>query len=228
MLTHRIWLAASVSIGVHIGLFALLSQAQAMPKVTLPPQAIAISVAMTTAARPTQAVQPPAPQPEPPKPQVKRKPEVVKKPVPAKKAQVKQVKQKQSVRKAPTPAKTVEPTPSTQAAKPVTPAHDTRAPKIGPKPVVAQQEHYPARYRGAQPAPEYPRLARRRGLEGTCIIEVVMNTRGDVIRLALKQSTGHSMLDNAALNAVRNWKFIAPTGISGPSKALVPVRFTLT
>lgn len=56
-----------------------------------------------------------------------------------------------------------------------------------------------------------------------------MDTQGEVITLALKQSTGfHNTLDQAALAAVKNWKFIAPTGIAGSSKALVPVRFELT
>lgn len=55
-----------------------------------------------------------------------------------------------------------------------------------------------------------------------------MDTRGEVITLALKQSTGHAILDQAALAAVKNWKFIAPTGISNASKALIPIRFKLT
>ena len=233
---QRIWLAATASVGIHIGLLAWFTQAQATPKATLPsviPIAVAFAAVpvapapaqppaakalnQTSAMKQTSANTEPKPRREPPK-----KPPVAKKqppkpqtsrPAPAKPAQARRPSEAKM-------APSAQPTPNNAAqlhtARPATPA------------TAVPQEHYPARYRGAQPAPDYPRLARRRGMEGTCIIEVVMSPRGEVIRLALKQSTGHTLLDNAALDAVKQWKFVAPSGVDGPSKALVPVRFKLT
>ena len=48
------------------------------------------------------------------------------------------------------------------------------------------------RYR-ENPVPKYPRMAKRRGLEGTVIIEVLVNTQGSVNDLRLYKSSGHSM-----------------------------------
>lgn len=79
------------------------------------------------------------------------------------------------------------------------------------------------------PEPEYPPLARRRQQEGTVILEVLVTSAGTVGGLAVHQSSGHSLLDEAALNGVKGWRFVP--GRRGAAavamQVLVPVRFGL-
>jgi protein TonB len=79
------------------------------------------------------------------------------------------------------------------------------------------------------PPPKYPRLAKRRGLEGVVLLEVFVDILGSVKELRIFNSSGHSVLDRAALTAVRRWKFRSGT-VAGASKEMwvkVPVRFQL-
>lgn len=79
------------------------------------------------------------------------------------------------------------------------------------------------------PPPKYPRMARRRGLQGVVTIEAKVNNRGTVDELRLFSSSGHRVLDKAALRAVRAWRF-SPGTVGGRAQSMwvkVPVRFTL-
>jgi periplasmic protein TonB len=57
------------------------------------------------------------------------------------------------------------------------------------------------------PPPEYPPAARRRGYAGTVMMEVFVDREGKVRDLRLVQSSGHAMLDRAAMRAVKGWMF---------------------
>ncbi len=89
------------------------------------------------------------------------------------------------------------------------------------------QEAYP-RYRLNEPPP-YPRLARKRGQQGTVILGVLVNREGRVDDLQVEESSGYGLLDRAALKAVRKWRF--EPGRRGDVKVTmrvrVPVTFTL-
>ena len=77
--------------------------------------------------------------------------------------------------------------------------------------------------------PEYPPLARRRGLEGQTLLRVDILTSGESGAIAVVSSSGHAVLDNAALAAVRRWKFV-PAGEGAHEAAAyveVPVSFQL-
>lgn len=79
------------------------------------------------------------------------------------------------------------------------------------------------------PPPNYPRLARRRGFEGTVLLEALVTTSGRVADLRLIESSGHRILDKAAFKAVHNWRF-TPGNLAGKPHEMrvrVPVRFTL-
>lgn len=58
---------------------------------------------------------------------------------------------------------------------------------------------------GRYPSLEYPLLARIRHWDGKVIIEFITNSNGRVNSFILVQSTGHEVLDQAAVNAVRGW-----------------------
>ena len=51
--------------------------------------------------------------------------------------------------------------------------------------------------------PNYPRQARRRGVEGVATYEVWLDAEGKQIKQALVNSSGALMLDNAALDAIK-------------------------
>jgi len=59
------------------------------------------------------------------------------------------------------------------------------------------------------PPPDYPRLARRRGWEGSALIELTLAADGRVTTAVIVDSTGRDVLDDAALEAVRTWRFVA-------------------
>lgn len=84
------------------------------------------------------------------------------------------------------------------------------------------------RYR-ENPPPTYPELARRRQMEGTVVVEALVNGRGRVDGLNVHASSGYHLLDDAALKAVRNWLFEPGKkgGVPMAMSVLVPVRFAL-
>lgn len=76
-------------------------------------------------------------------------------------------------------------------------------------------------------APAYPEVARRIRREGIVILEVVIDERGEVGSARVLRSV--DLLDDAALEAVRRWRF-APARLNGspiPIVMTVTVAFTL-
>ena len=74
--------------------------------------------------------------------------------------------------------------------------------------------------------PIYPRTARRRGWEGEVLLLVQVNKTGQVLNAQISRSSGHNILDQAALKAVRDWHFHAARLNDQPVKTevIVPVR----
>ena len=79
------------------------------------------------------------------------------------------------------------------------------------------------------PLPEYPRIARKRGYQGTVVLEVLVDQNGRVGDLRLFTSSGYSILDRKAMASVKRWLF--EPGMKGDKKVdmwvRVPVRFEL-
>lgn len=78
-------------------------------------------------------------------------------------------------------------------------------------------------------APRYPRLAQRKGIEGTALYEIWLNENGKQIKQELITSSGAQVLDEAALSAIRDWQF-SPQLIDGQAiahRVQIPVRFSL-
>ncbi len=77
--------------------------------------------------------------------------------------------------------------------------------------------------------PAYPRLARKRAQEGTVILQVLVNRDGRVGDLEIDVSSNFTLLDRAAITAVRKWSF--EPGRRGeervPMWVRVPVTFKL-
>ena len=79
--------------------------------------------------------------------------------------------------------------------------------------------------------PVYPEKARQQGLEGLVIVQLEVLATGLVGELSIKQSSGSSLLDTAALEAVRQWRFIpakdTASGMSLSCVTTVPLAFQL-
>ncbi|MBC8369615.1 MAG: TonB family protein [Planctomycetes bacterium] len=61
------------------------------------------------------------------------------------------------------------------------------------------------------PPPEYPRTSLLKGEQGTVTLLVSVRADGQVSAVSVSESSGHLALDNAALVAVRTWKYIPAT-----------------
>ena len=60
---------------------------------------------------------------------------------------------------------------------------------------------------GYQHRPAYPSSARRLGVQGTTLLNVLVADDGRVASVIVAQSAGHPDLDQAAADAVRRWRF---------------------
>ncbi len=78
-----------------------------------------------------------------------------------------------------------------------------------------------------RPNPVYPALSKRLREEGTVVLRVNLDAQGIVLDITVEKSSSFKRLDQAALEAVKHWRFIpAKRGqVALPSTALVPIEF---
>lgn len=184
-------------------------------------------------------IAPPAPEPTPPAPPPPPAP-----PTPAPKPQPKPQPVKPVVKKAPLPKAIADPTPSPNAPQgalddapqekaPPAPAAPPAppAPPAPAAPPAAPKMELPssnAAYLN-NPSPSYPSISKRMGEQGKVFLRVYINEQGQPEKIEIKQSSGYDRLDEAALNTVRNWKFV-PGKRNGVPEAMwhiVPINFVL-
>ena len=77
--------------------------------------------------------------------------------------------------------------------------------EVGGSILIVTKEAVPL-YR-VNPAPKYPKMARKRGYQGTVLLSVHVNKEGKVDDLWLFESSGYKILDNEAINSVKDWIF---------------------
>lgn len=79
------------------------------------------------------------------------------------------------------------------------------------------------------PPPAYPESSRLAREEGVVILDVTVAPSGKPTEVLLGRSSRHKALDQAAITAVRGWKFrpAMANGIPVSSRVAVPVRFEL-
>ena len=82
---------------------------------------------------------------------------------------------------------------------------------------------------GFTPRPGYPAVAIRRGYEGSVLLNAYVLPNGKVEEVTIFKSSGYKVLDNAALKAVKKWKFVpAQRGFKAVSSWVkVPIEFRL-
>jgi len=99
---------------------------------------------------------------------------------------------------------------------------------VSTAPVVDSEPDYQARYLN-NPRPDYPMVARRMGWQGTVILNVEVLAEGGCGALSVYRSSGHEVLDNAAINTVKYWRF-TPARHAGRAVTQwfkVPINFSL-
>jgi len=173
-------------------------------------QANAMIVSMITLPQPLPVVQP-----APPKP---RKVEIVK-PIQRTIAPPLEAPSQTAISVAPPPAAPAEPVEMEVAAAP-------QEPLASPASLVLPR--FDAAYL-QNPAPAYPALSRRAGEKGKVLLRVVVRPDGTPESVELRQSSGASRLDDAALDAVRRWRFVPARQGNTPISAavIVPIVFSL-
>lgn len=189
-------------------------------------QPLVMEVSMLAIAAPKPVVAPPKPTPPPPE----------KKPPPPKKTPPKPVVHKQPppiVQKSPDfapvePVAAPEPQPSTTQTSS---APSTSSPSKTTTTTNTEEfteANFKANY-DHNPKPDYPAIAKSRGWQGKVLLRVQVSIDGLSQSVAVHQSSGHEMLDESAIEAVKKWRFIpAKRGDTAvASSVIVPIIFTL-
>ena len=80
------------------------------------------------------------------------------------------------------------------------------------------------------PRPAYPPAARKMGMEGTVTLKVLVSREGKVLEMEVARSSGFEILDTAAREAVKGWRFVpARRGETAVDEWVqVPLVFRLT
>ena len=79
------------------------------------------------------------------------------------------------------------------------------------------------------PPPRYPLAARLNGEQGTVTLKVLVTRDGLPNSVALEKTSGSALLDAAALQTVRRWRFVPARVAQDPVDAwvIVPIVFRL-
>jgi len=104
-------------------------------------------------------------------------------------------------------------------------------PKVEPK-VVEEPRIEPPSFGVAylnNPAPAYPSISRRLGEQGRVVLKVLVSAAGEPESVALENGSGSDRLDQAAIDAVKKWRFVPAkrNGESLSAYVLVPLKFSL-
>lgn len=236
----RYVVAAGLSVAVHAALVVVTQEpkAMAMPAGS-PSNSVSLNLKMTA---PPSSVQPVVEQ----KAQIKTQPKLVESSA--------VTQEKHFAKPKPKPVDTVKTPVSKQQAAQKKPEHTAenrrvakqdKKPLAEPQPEQASDDALPQDVNNgvnAQPvmvtkasfltkptAPKYPRLAKKRRLEGVVLYEVWLDKNGNQVKQVLISSSGATILDQSALDAIKTWQF-TPQSVDGQQIAhriQIPVRFKL-
>lgn len=125
-----------------------------------------------------------------------------------------------------------EPLPEVQFDEPVVPPSDTPIEQSANAIAAAPAAGAPAQdlKTSTRVEPTYPSASRRAGEEGTVRVKVLVDEKGRPREVAVARSSGFARLDEAAMEAVRKWRFVAATNGTSAITAWtqVAVTFRLT
>lgn len=197
----------------------LITEAKALPMID-----IALEAPSSGA---PEEIKPLPPQPKPPKP--KAKPVIKPKPTPPKnktKAEIKKPVVKEKEAEPQTQANSA-PVKDTAQINPVVGTKANSDSKRSESGKVSQARAFAAYLNN--PKPHYPSVARSRHWEGLVLLRVYVTPDGRCANLDVARSSGHDVLDESAVTAVRNWRFVPGKRGDTPiaSWVTVPIEFSL-
>lgn len=96
---------------------------------------------------------------------------------------------------------------STDAGHESLDASAAKSPDAQPAPEPLTEPSFGAAYL-RNPPPSYPGVAQQRGWQGTVLLKVHVQASGRPDHVGLASSSGHDSLDDAAIEAVTNWRFV--------------------
>jgi protein TonB len=201
----RPWLALGLVLCAHLAVFAALRPQPQSLSIEPIPDPIMVSLLSTPQTTPQKPMPPATPI------------EKVQKPVkkPASKPVAPLIKETNQ------PTQTSMPTAATSspAAEPASKAIDTQT---------YQSPNFNAAYLN-NPAPDYPSVSRRLGEQGLVLLRVQVTADGAAASVELQTGSGSTRLDQAALEAVKKWRFVPAKRGEHPVSAsvTVPVSFSI-
>ncbi|MFT4045384.1 MAG: energy transducer TonB [Solimonas sp.] len=175
-----------IAIGLlHLGALAALLASRDVDR---PPQPIQPMTVTFIAETPPEPV-PPPPEPAKPQPQPQPQPKMVATPKPTPSAMTAPPLEKPTADEKPA-----------EAAPPSPPAPAARSEPIPPNFMAAYLNN---------PGPKYPQLSIKLREQGTVMLLVLVNEQGRAEKALVEISSGHSRLDEAAVEVVeRSWRFV--------------------
>lgn len=190
-------------LAVHCGVMLMWLLQPEPPAVAVSEMSVSIAIQQAEVAKPQ--AQPEPAKPVPLKPRIERA--------------------EQPVAKPPEP-QAAEAAPQATAAVPVQTV--AAPPAVAAAPVIDTAPDYRANYLN-NPRPAYPMAARRMGWEGRVVLNVEVLAEGACGGISVFQSSGHEVLDNAALRTVKGWRFVPASRGGHPVTQWfkVPIQFSL-
>jgi periplasmic protein TonB len=212
----KYWSIATI-VGLHVVLISLYVNRDETPPVPIEKHEVAIEFIKPE-------IEPPPPPPiEPPKPPPPPKVQKVTPPPPALRTPV------ASENIAPDDIVVQENTEAVISKEPVVAAEVPTPPAPPPAPVVEEPVTEASANAGylKNPPPEYPARATQMGWGGTVILRVRVSADGSAQSVSVKKSSGHKVLDDSAVAAVKKWTFVPSKRGSTPIDgwATVPIIF---
>lgn len=195
----------------------------------LPPEPLRMDVSLIPYVAPAAPAAPALPPPRaetPPLPAPEPAPAPTPVPVPKPKAKARPKTVEPVRQAAPVPQPTADVTAATPA--PVAASAIPVAAATAPPAPTLVEARFDADYL-RNPAPVYPPMSRRRGEQGKVLVLVEVTPGGLAGEVSLRESSGYPRLDEAALKAVRGWRFVparrGETAVA--ASVVVPITFRL-
>ena len=211
-----------VLVSLHIGLFWVFREASAKSKMPEDPKGATVTFELSIPQQSKVKIagpESPKPQPLPPAPAAKPEPKPA---APKKTAHTAEPKprvaepkkkrvEKKPVEKLKSVAEASSTPPSAPTSSTATPAEpnqtsSTPAPASTVSDSTAVVPAQEGRFKVSNPKPKYSMQARRQRLSGVVVVKAAVSEEGQVTEARIKTSSGHSLLDDSALEAVRMWQ----------------------
>ena len=119
--------------------------------------------------------------------------------------------------------------PAATRRKSVPKAHSAASPSINTKAEIGVPLERPPQTQPANDPPAYPPEALEQGLAGTVLLRLSVTAAGDVGEIRVERSSGSELLDDAALQKVKQWRFVPAVmlGVEVAAEVRIPIVFRL-